>query len=295
MAISVIKDTIEQIAFQTDSDGQAIIVRRVNLQNGFRRQLVQVDVFEDAIPFESSGSEKYEVVISAYPAIPTGMRFSSSPNVRTNRLPAAGDDSVLFKLNGNLNSDDFSAQRQFPSEQISARNTGEFYSDHVYITYKFWGNASTSYGNLALSFLMVFNEVKVNALTGGIGKMAENHNAMCAEVMSTGSLTNDATLQGNTFPMWRYGGIVGEHMVDPTASGSFFLEINTLDNELMQTSATIRANIRDARTMSAFDEPQGLRFPEWILMGLNQGLVSGQVRDQWPPIKHADNGNVRML
>ena len=84
-------------------------------------------------------------------------------------------------------------------------------------------------------------------------------------------------------------------MVNPTAAGSFFLEINTLDNELMQTTAQVRSAIADARTMSAFDEPQGRRFPEWILEGLNQGLVSGAVRDQWPPIKHADNGNVRML
>ena len=295
MAITVIKDTMEQVSFETDADGHAILIRRINLESGFKRQLIQVDVFEDSIPFEVSGNEKYELVIAAYPAIPTNMRFSSGPNVRTNRLPSAGDDSVLFKLNGNQNLDDFSAQNQFPSEQISARNTAEFYSDHVYITYKLWGDASTAYGNLALSFLLVFDETKVSALTAGIGKMSENYNAMCAEIMSTGSLTNNATLRGNTFPLWRYGGIVGEHMVDPTTSGSFFLEVNTLDNELMQTSATVRANIRDARTMTAFDQPQGLRFPDWILVGLNQGLVSGQVRDQWPPIKHADNGNVRML
>ena len=84
-------------------------------------------------------------------------------------------------------------------------------------------------------------------------------------------------------------------MVDPISAGSFFLEISTLDNELMQTAAAVRSTIADARTMTPFDEPQGARFPDWILQGLNQGLVSGAVRDQWPPIKHADNGNVRML
>lgn len=295
MTISVIKDTLEQVRFRTDEFGQAILIRRINLKSGYKRQLVQVDVFEDAIPFSPSGNEKYECVIAAYPSIPTDMRFSSSPNIRTNRLPSAGDDSVLFKINGNHNIDDFSANRQFPNEQIAARNTTEFYSDHVYITYKFWGDPNTDFGNLALSFLMVFQETKVNVLTAGIGKFAENHNAMCAEVMSTGSLTNNATLRGNTFPMWRYGGNTGEHMVSPVAAGSFFLQINTLDNELMQTTAQVRSAIADARTMTAFDEPQGDRFPDWILVGLNSGLVSGAVRDQWPPIKHADNGNVRML
>ena len=108
-------------------------------------------------------------------------------------------------------------------------------------------------------------------------------------------MISKADLRGNTFPMWRYGGIVSEHMVSPLGAGGFFLEVNTLDEERMQTAAQVRSVIADARTMTPFDEPQGGRFPEWILMGLNQGLVSGAVRDQWPPIKHADNGNVLCL
>jgi len=157
------------------------------------------------------------------------------------------------------------------------------------------GGANNTYTNFAWSFMFTMMSKKVPVLTHSMGVLAESHNAMCALIMSNGHMNTLPNLRGNTFPMWRYGGIVGEHMVDPTSAGSFFLEINTLDNELMQTAPAIRASVKDARTMSAFDEPQGRRFPEWILMGLNAGLVSGAVRDQWPPIKHADNGNVRMF
>jgi hypothetical protein len=32
--------------------------------------------------------------------------------------------------------------------------------------------------------------------------------------------------------------------------------------------------------------------PSWISLELFKGVESGAIRDQWPPIKHADNGNV---
>jgi len=47
--------------------------------------------------------------------------------------------------------------------------------------------------------------------------------------------------------------------------------------------------------MAAFDAPFGNRFPDWVRMNLNAGIVAGPLRDQWPPIKHADNGNVLCL
>jgi len=35
--------------------------------------------------------------------------------------------------------------------------------------------------------------------------------------------------------------------------------------------------------------------PDWVSFMLPEGIESGPVRDQWPPIKHADNGNVLTL
>jgi len=298
MPISYVKETVEIGTFDTDANGEAIIVRRINLETGKKRQLVQVDFFEDAIPFTVSGDEHISMVVSAYPSVPTDMRYASQAPVIADRQVSAGDDSVLFKAVGKTTAptrQDRTSFAQFPSTEIAAGNTTEFYSDQLYITIKWNGNASTAYGNIALSFLFVFKEVNVPVLTATLGKMAEQHNAMCALVMSTGSMTNQQTLRGNTFPMWRYGGIRPEHTISPTATNSFFLEIDTRDAETMSTTAQIRTNVADARRMSSFDAAFGERRPDWLSMNLNQGIVAGAVRSDPIPLKYADNGNTRMF
>jgi len=297
MAISYVKETIEVKSFETNDKGEAIIVRKINLKGGKRRQLVQVDFFEDAIPYTESGQEAMQFVVSAYPSIPTAMRFSSNPPTIDDRLVAAGDDSVLFKAigkTGSANTWEPTQYTQFPSKEISATNTSEFYSDQLYITLKWDGQPEVAYGNIALSFLFVFNEVNVNNLTATLGKMAEQHDAMCALYMSTGHMTSQTILRGNTFPMWRYGGIRSEHTISPTATNSFFLDIDTRDAEEMSTTAQIRQTVADARAMSAFDEAFGDRRPDWLTMDLNQGIIAGPTRADPIPLKYADNGNTLM-
>lgn len=295
MAINIIKETIELDEFTCDANGNAFFQKRINLSAGKVHNLLQTDIFEDAYFASDSQAVRFEAAVSPYPIIPTDMPFIQSASNYKNRYPSAGDDSILFKVNGVVGDNTPTTFNQFPSKQIAADQKTAFYTDHLYINFHIMGGANNTYTNFAWSFMFTMQSKKVPVLTHTMGILAESHNAMCALIMSNGHMNTLANLRGNTFPLWRYGGIVGEHMVDPTAAGSFFLEINTLDNELMQTTAQVRSAIADARTMSAFDQPQGFRFPEWILMGLNQGLVSGAVRDQWPPIKHADNGNVRML
>lgn len=297
MAIEIVKETIELDSFTCDGDGNAFFQKRINLSAGKVHNLLQTDIFEDAFSAADGTGVRFETAVSPYPVIPTNMPFIQTPAATRfkNRYPSAGDDTILFKVNGIIGDDTPATFNQFPTAQIAANQKMSFYTDHLYISFHIMGAPDQAFNNFAWSFMFTIDSKNVSSLTHSIGVLAESHNAMCALIMSNGHMQSLAVLRGNTFPMWRYGGIVGEHMIDPAVSGSFFLQINTLDNELMQTTATIRANISDARTMSAFDEPQGRRFPEWILMGLNQGLVSGAVRDQWPPIKHADNGNVRML
>jgi hypothetical protein len=43
----------------------------------------------------------------------------------------------------------------------------------------------------------------------------------------------------------------------------------------------------------SFGSAQGV--PDWIRMFMPEGVASGPIRDQWPPTKHADNGNVLTL
>jgi hypothetical protein len=69
----------------------------------------------------------------------------------------------------------------------------------------------------------------------------------------------------------------------------------------MLTTAEQRDFIAAARTMVGFDQAFGEQsatlggVPEWVRLFALTGVVSGAVREQWPPLKYNDNGNVRML
>lgn len=299
MPIRVVKETIELDQVQTDSDGNAYIQKRVNLAEGFVHNLLQTDIFEDTLLTLPVGSEAtppiVEVIISPYPQIPTEMNLSETPPTYTHRYASAGDDSVLFKANSEVRTFTFTDFKQFPSKQIAARQLQQFYSTHCYISVHLAGVADSTYGNLGLSFMMVFEDKKVSNLTALMGCMHENHVAMCSELMSNGRLVSRASLQGNVFPMWRFGGIRPELTFTPTGAGSFFLKLSTDDDEAMQTTSQVRAAIADSRQMAAYDSAFGLTYPDWIRFDAVAGLLSGPLRDQWPPIKHADNGNVLML
>ena len=296
MPIHVVKETIEIDSITTDSDGNAFMQKRINLPEGKRHGLLQTDLFTGAYPyFAGAGVPLLELVVSPYPSIPTNMNFQNSPLLAKNRLASAGDDSVLFKANASLIDSTSPEFAQFPSLQIAANQKDMFYSNHIYITVHLMGEPDTTYDNFAFSFMFVLDSKSVSSLEHGIGVLAESHNAMCALLMSNGHMISIQTLRGNVFPMWRYGGVRPEHMITPDATNAYFLPINTQDAEAMSTTPQIRTAVADARQMSAYDAAFGDRRPDWLKEHLNSGIIAGAVRDQWPPIKHADNGNVRML
>ena len=298
MALRIIKETIELEDILLDADGNAFIQKRINLQEGYRHTLSQIDLFEDAIPFlrgaSSDEQPNYEIVVSAYPQIPTNMLYNEN-TPQTRRYVAGGDDSVLFKANARVRLNNHSEFTQFPSEQIAAQNKAYFYAPHVYINIHFMGIADLEYGNIALSFMMAFDKKKVSNLEATMGVLAESHAAMCALAMSNGHMVSIQALEGNVFPMWRYGGIRPETMISPLAANSFFLDISSRDEEAMTTSAGIRQVIADARQMNTFDGALGPRRPDWLREFLNAGYASGPIRPNPIPLRYADNGNTRMF
>lgn len=298
MALSIVKETIEIDDITLDSEGNAWIQKRINLRENTRHTLTQVDFFEDAIPFIRGGPPErpnIEIVITPYPAIPTRMDFQRNTPVYSRRFPSAGDDSVLFKACGDVVETTFTDWHQFPSTQIAAMNKSYFYTEHVYINIHFMGIPDTGYGNIALSFMMVFNNKSVGILESSLGVLSESHNAMCAELMSNGRMVSLTTLQGNVFPMWRYGGVRPETMITPLAANSFFLPLANRDAEEMQNTPQIRQTVADARQMNAFDGALGPRRPDWLREFLNGGLESGPIRANPIPLRKADNGNTRMF
>ena len=211
MPLRIVKESIELESITTDANGNAYIQKRINLADGYTHNLLQTDIFQDAMlksPNDTLATPPIlEVVISPYPQIPTNMNLSESAPVYSDRYASAGDDSVLFKANAEVRDFVFLDFNQFPSKQISANQRQAFYSTHCYISIHLAGVAETEYRNMAMSFLLVFEDKKVSNITATMGQIHENHVAMCSELMSNGRIISKATLQGNVFPMWRYGGI----------------------------------------------------------------------------------------
>ena len=297
MVLKIIKETIELDEVTTDANGNAWINKRINLDQGKRHLLRQVDVFEDAymsVPAEPD-RQNMEIVISPYPAIPTNMFYQYDPPQQDSRYPAAGDDSVLFKARFDVRQNGLSEIVQFPSLQIAADNASYFYTDHVFLNLHIAGANSTTYYNIALSFMLVLDDKNVSNLEHSLGVISEQHDAMCALVMSNGHMRSRTDLEGNIFPMWRYGGIRPEHTLSPLAANSFFLDIAARDAEEMQNTAGVRQAVADARQMQAFDAALGLRRPDWLREFLNAGIEAGAIRPNPVPLRYADNGNTRMF
>jgi len=209
MPITTIKETIELPEFTTDGKGSCYIQKRINLREGYSHSLLQTDMHTGSYIGELNDSTPFEIVIAPYPAIPTNMYVTDQfPNA--DRLVSAGNDAVLFKVTGLFNKGNpISANvlpmesQQFPSPQIASQQKTIFYSDHIYISVHFIGDTNTTYTNLNLSFMMVLDNKKIGSLTASMGKIAENHEAMCARLMGQGHMISRAALLGNVFPMWR--------------------------------------------------------------------------------------------
>ena len=292
MVVSVVKETIELEQVTTDASGNAYLTKRINLDSGKRHRLVQVDAFSDAY----IGADcDLEIVISPYPSIPTNMEYQPASSF-VNRYPSGGDDAVLFKERRQLfRTSLLENATQFPSAEIAALNTFTFYTDHVFVNMHFMAAPNTVISNIAYSFLMVLNDKTVSVMEHSLGVLSEQHNAMCAQVMSNGRMRSRVDLLGNVFPMWRFGGIRPELTFTPTAANTFFLDIASRDAEQMVTSAAVRTNVADARQMQAFDAAFGIRRPDWLREFLNAGIEAGPIRPNPVPLKYADNGNTRMF
>lgn len=290
MPLSIVKETIELEEVTFDGEGNAFLTKRINLERGKQHRLLQVDYYTDAYP---SSDLEMELVISAYPQVPTDMRYQPATNLNR-RYVAGGDDSVLFKARATIFRTAIvgEAGAQFPSPEIASQNKSVFYTDHVYINMHLMGPIDGQVLNIAFSFMLVLDDKNVNNLVHTIGVLAEQHDAMCALIMSNGRMVSRDVLEGNTFPMWRYGGIRPEHMVADT----FWLQLSTTDDELMASTTVIRGQVASARTMAEFDEAFGTpKYPDWIKMNLNQGITTGPIRADPIPLKYADNGNTRMF
>jgi len=306
MSLLEIRDTIEQQSVAFDENGLAIVQKQINLKPNQLNSILKVDFFQDSLPDYAGVNPLFiELIVTPFPVMFSQMDFATSM-LYENRGPMAGSDTVLFKaiVGPYLAAPPFDIPnfRQFPNESVGATPTFSFYTPMIYITAILHGDAGNTVENLAFSVYLALETKNSNLTSYGLGVMRERSVAQGINLMNQGRTIPPANNVGQVFPMWRYGGIRPELMIDGSSGRpDFFLPFNPNEAEQMSTTAGIRQYVRLARSMSAFDKAFGVTdavkggIPDWVRFDLSPGLVSGPIRPQMPPVRYADNGNTICL
>lgn len=300
MPVHELRETIEIPNIELDSNGFAIVQKAINLQSGKRHNVHHLDIFQDAIPGTDGAPDLYiEWFISPFPIIYSNMNFTPT---KVNRGAMAGQDSVLMKaVCSNYTPDTFFKIDTFPNQFLGAQPTFTFSSPMLYITGFLHGEADAFVQNLAFSFYIATDVIKVGVAAYGLALIRERSLAQGMNLMQQGRTIPPAGNVGQIFPMWKYGGVRPERMLRGNALADFFLPYASTDSEKMMNPANVRTYLKAARSMNPFDSAFGgddaLKgaVPDWIRFDLNRGLVAGPVRANPVPLQHLDNGNVKMV
>ncbi|GAI97367.1 unnamed protein product, partial [marine sediment metagenome] len=247
------------------------------------------------LPKVSGDAYVMELLVTPTPVIYTDMIIATFPS----RSPSVANENVLFKeYFSNLSRVD---GREFPNRFISARPTFTWYTPKLYITLFIHGEPDAELDSIAFSVYCAVEAKKVSLVTYGMGVIREDHIAQVGAVMSNGRSIPPSRNVGQSFPMWKYGGVRPELMISGSSLANFFNRIDSQEPQNTNTTARLRRMARDARQMQPNIDAFGTAvtadgaIPSWVRLELFKGVESGAIREQWPPIKHADNGNVLTL
>jgi len=300
MVLKEIRETIEIPQIEL-VDGLGIVQKQINLQSGVRHNIVQMDIFQDAIPNTDTETPLViEWFLTPYPVIYSDMNITPT---YVKRGQMAGSDTVLMKAicQPQSNPDQFFNIEQFPNQFLGAQPTFSFYTPALYITGLIHGSAGALVSNIAFSFYVASDDKKASITSYGLGCIRERSVAQGISLMQQGRTIPPARNVGQVFPMWKYGGIRPERMLRGNALADFFLPYSSTDSEKMMSTANVRIFLAGARTMQPFDTAFGSddivkgQIPDWVRFELGRGLVAGPIRAQGPPRKLADNGNTLMF
>jgi len=295
MPIHEIRESIEQELLTLDNNGFGIIQKRINLKENMSHKMLQCDAFFDNPQPKAEQLFLMELLVTPTPVIYTDMNISTFGN----RAPSASNENILFK-EFYSNSAALSGLT-FPNRFISARPTFTWYHPEIYITLFVHGEASADIGDIAISVYCAVESKKASLITYSMGIIRENHIAQVAAIMSNGRAIFPPDNVGQSFPMWKYGGVRPELMISGSNLASFFNRQDSQEASETNTTGRLRRMAKDARQMQPNLDAFGTAvtvdgaIPSWVRLELFKGVESGPIRDQWPPIKHADNGNVLML
>ena len=306
--IHEIRETIQQIGTSVAETGTIQFQKRINLQDGKRHTINHIDFFDDGIvDLGIVRNSAYQVFLTNYPIVLTDETFNQGVYQAG---PLAGDDMVLFKANGVRDATPQENIRQeFPNQFLGSMPTFSFYTPQLYFTVildRLSSEPAPEFTQeIAMSLYMAVDSVEVDAVEYGIGMLREyNQNQAMLQRMQGITITQTDII--GAMPMWQIGGIRPEFMASNATNALgenwFFSTAGYGGSETMSATSGVRQGLSNARTMTGFGDAfgkdsAGKAIPDWFkaIAKPFPGLESGPVRSQEPPLKHADNGNVRML
>ena len=303
MPIHEIRESIEFENITIDASTLGIVQKEINLKENVSHKMIQCDAFLDNPQFITTNDNVVmELLVTPHPIIFTDMFISIYPN----RSPSAALDTVLFKQtiqqqNSTPPNTANPLITEFPNQFINARPTFTWYTPKLYLTLLVHGERDVQVANFALTVYCAVEHKNASIVTYGMGLMKEYSVAQIAAVVSNGRFIPPARNAGQIFPMWKHGGIRPELMMKSDAFAEFFYNTSSTDSEKTVDPTNLRIFAKLGRQMvpnpDAFGTPGTVKgdIPDWITFALPEGIEAGAIRDQWPPIKHADNGNTLCL
>jgi hypothetical protein len=302
MAIHEIRESISIDSMSTD-DGVIFVERIINLQRGARHTINAIDVFLDNPYFGASGTGLCNIVISSQPLLLTGETISLT-NGWFNDVPQAGVDTILYKGNFDVRGNAYqSITAEFPNNFLGASPTFSWYTPrlYMYVVIVTAANKTLTVEDFRISAYVAVDNKRASYLSVMLGTIRERSIAQIAKISSLGRVIPQSRITGQTFPMYLYGGARTQFMMNADSLADFYTQLAPNESEKMLTTAQQRDFLKSARTMVGFDDAFGEQsatlggVPDWVRLFALTGVISGAVREQWPPLKYDDNGNVRML
>ena len=275
-----------------DANGFGIIQKKINVTKGMRHKLEHCDFYIDS---PGVGYEVATFYLTPLPLIYSDMSNPlGGPSGDLGIVPAY-NENVLYKCKFSAR-EFFAPPEEFPNNFLAARPTFNYYSDTLYMTVLFNGESDEVVTNFMVSFYAAMDSTPIDSVEHGIGLLRERMTMLTARIDTLGRSIPPARNVGQIAPFWKYGGTRPERMIEGQSLVNFWLNMADRDDEDMSDPTLLRDQVKSARQMVENPTAMGAGdIPDWIRLYLNEGLVAGPIRSQWPPIKHDDNGNVLCL
>ena len=299
-----------------DESEYKILQKRINLEDGFRYQVENVQVFNDngIIPMANEGDViplvMQQTFVTPYPIIlnTETVAFNADmlqPTTFDQSGPFAGDNTVLYKRL-DINAMQESAQldmdalisMEFPNPNTEILKPQTWHTPHLYLTViQAWGSVGRD-NDLHMSFYIQMKKTKCGKLESMIGAYKERLEAQTRLLTDTANTIDLGSEAGRSFPSWLFGGRRSEIMINSTNVLRYFNQVAARDYQQMMSQDAFRQRYKQSTKMVAFDEPFGTGnpqdIPDWVQIFSASGVTSGPIRDFPPPTKFTGNGNTVM-